>query len=66
MECSSLMDEAAENTESAASFQAKVRRAIADGHISAAEQADLEQEAEALLRQTRETIAAVAKLRVAA
>lgn len=55
----SLMTEAAESTETAALFQSKVRRAIADGKVTAAEKADLAREADAMLDQARETIAAV-------
>lgn len=59
-----LMTEASETTEAAAGFQSKVRRAIADGHVDAAEQADLEREADALFEQARESRDAVQKLRV--
>ena len=65
-EIGNLMNEAAETTEAAAGFQAKVRRAIADGTVSAAEQADLEREAEELFEQARQSREAVARLRVAA
>lgn len=58
----SLMTEAAESTEAAALFQSKVRRAIADGKVTPAEQAELAREAEAMLEQARETIAAVGAL----
>lgn len=60
------MTEAAETTEAAACFQAKVRRAVADGHVSPAEQADLEREAEALFEQARQSREAVQRLRVSA
>lgn len=60
------MTEAAETTEVAAGFQAKVRRAIADGVVSAAEQAELEREAEALFEQARQSREAIQRLRVAA
>jgi hypothetical protein len=62
----SLMTEAAESTEAAALFQSKVRRAIADGKVTPAEQAELAREAEAMLEQARETIAAVDALGVGA
>ncbi len=60
------MTEAAETTEAAACFQAKVRRAVADGVVSAAEQAELEREAEALFEQARQSREAIQRLRVAA
>lgn len=60
------MTEAAETTEIAAGFQAKVRRAVADGVVSAAEQADLEREAEALFEQARQSREAIQRLRIAA
>lgn len=60
------MTEAAETTEVAASFQSKVRKAVADGVVTAAEQAELEREAEALFEQARQSREAVQRLRVAA
>lgn len=60
------MTEAAETTEAAACFQAKVRRAVADGVVSSAEQAELEREAEALFEQARQSREAIQRLRVAA
>lgn len=65
-EIDSAMTEAAETTEAAASFQSKVRRAVADGVVTAAEQAELEREAEALFEQARQSREAVQWLRVAA
>ena len=62
----SAMTEAAETTEAAASFQSKVRRAVADGVVTVAEQAELEREAEALFEQARQSREAVQRLRVAA
>lgn len=59
-----LMTEASENTEAAASFQSKVRRAIADGAVTPAEQAELAREAETLFAQARDTVSAVEKLKV--
>lgn len=66
VEIDCAMTEAAETTEAAASFQAKVRRAVADGVVSAAEQTDLEREADALFEQARQSREAVQRLRVAA
>lgn len=63
-EIGNLMSEAAETTEAAAGFQAKVRRAVADGVVSAAEQADLEAEADALFEQARQSREAIQRLRV--
>ncbi|WP_313044856.1 hypothetical protein [Brevundimonas sp.] len=60
------MTEAAETTEAAAGFQSKVRKAVADGVVTAAEQAELEREAEALFEQARQSREAVQRLRVAA
>lgn len=62
----SAMTEAAETTEAAASFQSKVRRAVADGVVTVAEQAELEREAEALFEQARQSREAVQRLRVSA
>lgn len=60
------MTEASETTEAAASFQSKVRRAVADGIVTAAEQSELEREAEALFEQARQSREAVQRLRVSA
>jgi len=60
------MTEAAETTEAAAGFQSKVRKAVADGVVTAAEQAELEREAEALFEQARQSREAVQRLRVTA
>ena len=60
------MTEAAETTEAAAGFQAKVRRAVADGVVTAAEQAELEREADDLFEQARQSREAIQRLRVAA
>lgn len=60
------MTEASETTEVAASFQSKVRRAVADGVVSLEEQIELEREADALFEQARQSREAIQRLRVAA
>lgn len=63
-EAQSLLTEASETTESAAAFQARARRALADGVVTAREADELAKDADEMLEQAREAVAAVARLRV--
>lgn len=63
---SDLMTEVSEVTEAAAAFQGKARRAAADDRFSAKELRELGIEAQRVLDQAQDAVAAVARLQVVA